>query len=108
MIVEMVTFDSPEGFTDDDLIADARSTVDHWRANPDLIRKHFTKGADGKVMGIYIWPDRAAAERAHDAAWVARFRERTGVEPGITYADLFMVIDNVSGEVQEYPFAGMS
>ena len=53
MIMEFVTFDLPEDFTDDDLMEDARSTVDHWQANPDLIRKHFVKGEDGTVMGLY-------------------------------------------------------
>ena len=37
------------------------------------------------------------------AAWVARFRERTGVEPEISYFDLFMLIDNEAGTVTEYP-----
>ncbi|MCE8008433.1 hypothetical protein [Aestuariivita sp.] len=101
MIMELVEFDRPNGFTDADLLDDARGTVDHWRANPDLIRKHFI--TDGPtVMGVYVWPSRAAAEVAHDAAWVARFRERTGVEPRIRYFDMFMVIDNVAGEVTEY------
>lgn len=103
MILEMVLFDRPEGCSDADLLEDARSVADHWRANPDLLRKHFVKNDAGKVAGVYIWPDRAAAERAHDAAWVARFRERTGVEPEISYFDLFMLIDNEAGTVTEYP-----
>ncbi|MDA0963051.1 MAG: hypothetical protein O2898_09050 [Proteobacteria bacterium] len=103
MIIEFVTFDCPAGFSQADILADARSTVAMWQANEKLIRKHFVTREDGKIMGVYLWPDRAAAEVAHDAAWVARFRARTGVEPEITYGDVFMVIDNVSGEVTEYP-----
>lgn len=75
MIIEMVMFDRPPGFSDTDLLEDARSTVAHWQANPDLVRKQFLKG-DGEVVGLCLWPDRAAAERAHDAAWVDRFRAR--------------------------------
>lgn len=103
MILELVTFDMPPGFDDEDLIADARGVVAHWQANPDLIRKFFGRSPEGKVAGIYFWPDRASAERAHDAAWVARFRERTGTEPGFAYFDLFMLIDNEAGTVSEYP-----
>lgn len=54
MIVEMVTFTRPDGFRDEDLLEDARSTVAHWRANPDLIRKHSLAGEDGTVMGLYV------------------------------------------------------
>ena len=103
MIVEMVRFDRPEGFSDNDLMEDARSTVAHWRANPELIRKQFLAGEDGTVIGLYLWPDRAAAKRAHDAAWVERFRARTGVEPRFAYFDLFMMIDNAAGEVTDFP-----
>ena len=105
MIMEIVEFDRPDGFTDADLLEDARSTVAHWQANPALIRKHFV--TDGpKVMGVYVWPDRAAAEAAHDEAWVERFTARTGVAPGIRYYDMFMLIDNEAGNVQEFALSG--
>lgn len=103
MIVEMVTFDPPEGATAADIVADARSVVEHWRANPELVRKHFVRGEDGKLAGLYVWPSREAAERGHDAAWIARFKERTGQEPTIRYFDLFMLIDNEAGTVSEFP-----
>ena len=102
MIVEIVSFDRPAGFSDADLLEDARSTVAQWRADPELIRKQFV--TDGpRVKGIYLWPNRAAAERAHDAAWVERFKARTGETPRIERFDMFMMIDNVAGEVVEYP-----
>lgn len=103
MIVEIVSFDMPPGFTRDDLIEDARGTVAHWQANPDLIAKHFTTADDGSVAGIYLWPDREAASRAHGPDWIARFRARTGTEPRFAYFDVFMRIDNTAGTVQEFP-----
>jgi hypothetical protein len=103
MILEMVSFERPEGFSDADLMEDARSTVAKWRADPDLIRKHFARAEDGTIAGIYLWPDRAAAERAHDAEWIARFRERTGRTPRFAYFDIFMLIDNAEGTVREFP-----
>ena len=102
MIMEIVEFDRPDGFSDADLLDDARSTVDHWRANPDLIRKHFVTNGP-TVMGVYVWPNRAVAEAAHDAAWVERFTARTGVSPEIRYFDMFMLIDNQAGTVEEFP-----
>lgn len=101
MILEIVRFNRPEGFTDADLLADGRSTVAHWQANTDLIRKHFVTNGD-EVMGVYIWPSRSAAETAHDAAWLEMFMARTGVAPAIERYDMFMEIDNVAGEVREF------
>lgn len=105
MIVEMVTFDPPPGATAEDILEDARAVVDHWRANRELIRKHFVRGEDGRLAGLYVWPSREAARRGHDAAWIARFKERTGQTPTIRYFDLFMVIDNESGTVSEFPLS---
>ncbi|WP_436642848.1 hypothetical protein [Microbaculum sp. FT89] len=103
MIVEMVSFEAPEGMSNDDIVADARGVVAHWQANPDLVRKHFVRAADGKLAGIYVWPNKEAALKAHDAAWIARFKDRTGTEPTFAYFDLFMLIDNEAGTVSEFP-----
>lgn len=102
MIIELVTFDRPEGFSESDLLEDARSTVAQWQANPDLMRKFFASQGD-QVAGIYLWPTREAAEAAHDAAWVERFTARTGRVPQFAYWDVFMVIDNETGQVTEAP-----
>jgi hypothetical protein len=103
MILEMVSFERPEGFSDADLLEDARSTVAKWRADPDLIRKHFARAEDGTIAGIYLRPDRAAAERAHDAEWMDRFRARTGRTPRVACFDIFMLIDDAAGTVREFP-----
>lgn len=102
MIVEMVSFEVPGGMTQDEVLADARGVVAHWQANPDLIRKHFVRGEDGRHAGIYIWPSREAAQKAHNAEWIARFKERTGTAPTFTYFDMFMLIDNENGTVSEF------
>ncbi|WP_417583433.1 hypothetical protein [Pelagibacterium sp.] len=105
MIVELVLFKKPPQFDDARMIEDARSVVDHWRSDPNLVSKHFMKSADGEIGGIYIWPNEQAARSAHDEKWRARFLERTGVEPTIKYFQLFMVIDNQKESVVEYPLA---
>ena len=45
MIIEFVMFDMPPGFSNDDLMEDARSVAGHWQANPDLIRLIEAPGA---------------------------------------------------------------
>ena len=72
MIVEYVLFKSPPGKSREDILADAKLTVPKWRANKDLVRKHYIESEDGYGGAFYIWPSREAAERGHDAAWRAR------------------------------------
>jgi hypothetical protein len=107
MIVELVTFRAPPGAGWDDILADARATVPRWRANPDLVRKHYLLGEDGaECAGLYIWPSRAAAEAAHDAAWRAGVARRTGAAPTLRYFDLQMILDNEAGTVTEWSKTG--
>src|SRR5262249_43826226 len=102
VIVEYVLFKSPPGKTRDEILADAKQTVPRWRANRELIRKHYIQSDDGYGGAFYIWPSRAAAERGHDAAWRAGVEQRTGSKPVIRYFDLLMIVDNEAGTVTEY------
>lgn len=103
MIVEFVQFPTPAGWTREQVLEDARSTIERWRADPDLVRKHYLLAEDGTAGAFYIWPSRDAAERGHDAAWRAAVERRTGAQPTIRYFDLMMIIDNADGSVTEYP-----
>ena len=82
MIVEYVLFKSPPGKTRDEILADAKMTVPKWRANQELVRKHYIESEDGYGGAFYIWPSREAAERGHDAAVARRrraaHRQRSG------------------------------
>ena len=79
MIVELVEFTHPPGSTRSAIDEGARATLPHWRANADLLRKHYLLGTDGQTgAGIYFWPSVEAAQRAHDAAWIAQAERRTG------------------------------
>src|SRR5690606_30414834 len=71
MIVELVTFPSPPGKPREKLLEEAKATLPRWRANKELIRKHYMNDGNGLGGGVYIWPSREAAERAHDAEWQA-------------------------------------
>jgi len=103
MIVELVLFRSPPGKDRDAILADAKTTVPHWRANQELVRKHYLLSDDGWGGGFYIWPSREAAERGHNAEWRAGVEKRTGAAPIIRYFDLLMVVDNEKGAVTEWP-----
>jgi hypothetical protein len=104
MIVELVLFRSPPGQSRDEILADAKTTIPRWRANKELVRKHYLLSDDGaQGGGFYIWPSRDAAEQAHDAEWQAGVEKRTGAKPVIRYFDLLMLLDNENGTVTEWP-----
>ena len=103
MIVELVTFPATPGADWDAILAEARATIPRWRANPQLVRKHYLLSEDGaECAGLYIWPSRAAAEAAHDAVWQAAVAQRTGGAPTIRYFELQMLLDNEAGTVTEW------
>jgi hypothetical protein len=81
----------------------ARTTVPRWRANKELVRKHYIVGDDGTGGAFYIWPSREAAQRGHNAEWFANIKARTGSVPTIRYFDLAMIVDNEAGSVVEFP-----
>lgn len=102
MIVELVQFKRPEGATREQVLEEARLTVPRWRANTELVRKHYVAADDGTIGAFYIWPSREAAQRGHDAEWIAGVEQRTGEKPTIRYFDLFMLLDNETGRVTEF------
>jgi hypothetical protein len=107
MILELVTFKAPHGASWQSILDDAKTTVPRWRANADLVRKHYLLSDDGRTCaGLYIWPTRVAAEQAHDAEWRAAVAKRTGAKPDITYFDLMMVLDNEAGTLTEWSESG--
>ena len=103
MILELVLFKFPPGLSAAAEREAARATVARWRANPDLVRKHYIRSDDGRAGGVYIWPSKAAAQAAHDAAWCASVEQRTGSPPTFQYFELTMLLDNEAGTVTEYP-----
>jgi hypothetical protein len=107
MIVELVTFRAPTGADWDAILAEARATIPRWRGNAQLVRKHYLLSEDRtECAGLYIWPTRAAAEAAHDAAWRASVEKRTGSAPEFRYFELQMLLDNETGTVTEWSPSG--
>jgi hypothetical protein len=106
MILELVEFNSPKGWSRQQVAEEARNVISHWQTNQDLKRKHFLLELDGRTGGgVYIWPTLEAAQKAHDEAWRQSIIKRTGSAPRIRYFDLFLLIDNENGKVTEFPAA---
>ena len=98
MITEYVLFNLPAGITRDEVVQGMREVAPRWRANTELIRKTFVFDAEvGQTGAFYLWPNRAAADRAHDDAWRQRIRDTYGSEPVIRYFDTPLVVDNALG-----------
>jgi hypothetical protein len=107
VIVELVTFRAAPGAGWDDILKEARAVIPKWRANSQLKSKHFLLSDDGQECGgLYVWPDRAAAETAHDAEWRAAVERRTGAPPAIRYFDVQILLDNEASTVTEWSKAG--
>jgi hypothetical protein len=49
MILELVTFKAPHGASWQSILDDAKTTVPRWRANADLVRKHYLLSDDGRT-----------------------------------------------------------
>lgn len=104
MICEIVSYPAPPGASREEIVDGAQGVVAHWRANPDLIRKHFLWSDDGtRCCGVYLWKSREAAERGHDAAWRKEVERRSGEAPQISYFDAFMILDNEADSVTVFP-----
>jgi hypothetical protein len=110
MILELVEFNSPKGWSRAQVAEDAKHVVPKWRANKELLRKHFLLELNGKEIGktgagVYIWPSVVAAQKAHDETWRQSVIKRTGAAPTIRYFDLLLLVDNEKGAVTEFPEA---
>jgi hypothetical protein len=104
MITEYVLFDLPEGITRNEVVQGMRDVVPRWRANAELIRKTFVYDPAANQAGaFYLWPNREAAQHAHDEAWRRRIRETYGSEPVIRYFDTPIVVDNAVGQTIDEP-----
>ena len=103
MILTIVLYKPPQDKSRSEILEDDKHPLARWRANPDLLRKHYLLSEDGlEGGGVYLWPSREAAEKGHDAAWRESVKSRTGAEPVIRYFDLLMLLDNEKGSVTEF------
>lgn len=102
MITELVFFDLPTSMTRDDLLAQYRTTADAWVKNPDLIEKYYFFDDERRLGGgVYVWKDRAAAERWHGADYRERVRAAYGSLPRIQILDALLKVVPQLGVIWE-------
>jgi hypothetical protein len=54
MILELVEFNSPEGWSRQQVAEEARNVIPRWRDNKQLLRKHFLLELNGKTVRASI------------------------------------------------------
>lgn len=102
MITEYVLFNLPAGISREAVVQGMHEVAPRWRKEPELIRKTFVYDPVANQAGaFYLWHNRAAAERAHDAAWRQRIQDSYGSDPVVQYFDTPLVVDNALGQTIE-------
>ncbi len=100
MITEIVTFKLPDGTTREKVISNMEKTALTWRENPDLIRKNYLFDAErGIAGGVYLWKEKAHAEKWHGAEFRKKVKELYGAEPESQFFETPIIVDNVAGEI---------
>ena len=100
MITEIVTFKLPEGMTREEVFAQYEKTAPIWRDNPDLIRKNYLYDDKmGIAGGVYLWKEKAHAEKWHGAEFRKRVQELYGSEPESQFFETPIVVDSLAGEI---------
>ena len=72
MITAIVRFRLPPGTTRDDAKALFEKSVPNYQGVPGLVRKYYLYGDDLTGGGVYLWTERAIAERFYSEAWRTR------------------------------------
>lgn len=100
MITAIVRFKLAPGESHAEALAQIRKTVPLYQsAGPALIRKQISIDAEkGEGRSIYLWQDRASAERFFEMA-KAHIKAQTGQEPEVELLETHVLVDNEKGEV---------
>jgi len=88
----IVAIKIPPGMTHDQLVEGFKKAVPVYQKVPGLLRKYFTISDDDRFGGIYLWADRASADRFFDAAWHERVRKTYGTTTHIEFFDAPVIL----------------
>jgi len=100
MITEIVMFTLPDGMTHEDVVANCERTATSWRANPDLIRKNYLVDVRNRIAGgVYLWKEKAHAEKWHGEEFRKMIKEMYGSEPKSQFFDTPIVVHNAAGAI---------
>jgi hypothetical protein len=98
MITAIVLYDLPSGIGLEECRAHFTRIAPDFMRIPGFLRKQFICSADGRVAGgVYMWENRAAAERFYSGPWRQGIVERYGNAPRIQYFETVALADAASG-----------
>lgn len=101
MIVATVTFRLPAPMSRAQVAAAFQQSAPDYVGRAGLIRKYYFVADSGtEGGGIYLWESRAAAEACYAGEWLAMVTAKYGEAPKITYAEVPVVVDNRTGEIE--------
>lgn len=78
-------------------------SIPEYAAVPGLEHKAYTLSDDRRFGGLYLWPDRASAERFFDEAWHARVRKARGVDGDVQVLDALWTVEGGRAEGKSLP-----
>jgi hypothetical protein len=99
MITAIVNFKLPGTVTRAEARKLFEGSAPKYRNLPGLIRKYYLFG-DGIGGGVYLWENRAAAEKVYNADWKKMIADRYGAEPTISYFETPVIVDNDKGAIE--------
>ena len=86
MVVVMVMVNLPANMTREQFVAHSWITAEHWKENQFLLQKTYLYDPPTRQGGaLFVWHDRAAAERAHNDTWRQQMVQFYGSEPTVRY-----------------------
>jgi Putative mono-oxygenase ydhR len=98
MITAIVLYDLPPSIGLAECRAHFTKIAPDFLRLSGFLRKQFICSADGRVAGgVYMWNDRASAERFYAGPWRAGIVERYGNAPRIEYFETVALADVASG-----------
>lgn len=101
MVTEIVFFDLPHNTRAADAQELYLRTAQDWVRNPDLIEKYCFFDAEQALGGaIYVWPDRAAAERWHGPSYCKMVEDLYGSRPRIQVLDALVHVDPLRRKIE--------
>jgi heme-degrading monooxygenase HmoA len=97
MIAVLVSFQYGDDFDKDRVVRVASDAAPMFRGMRGVVFKYFTvDDAARRVVNLYLWESRQAAEQFFNEDLRAMVVELYGVEPEISYLEVLEVVDNVA------------
>jgi Putative mono-oxygenase ydhR len=94
MITAIVLYDLPSGIGLEECRTHFTTIAPSFLQIAGFVRKQFICSSDGKTAGgVYMWKDRASAERFYNGPWRQGIIERYGNPPRIQFFETVALAD---------------